>query len=707
MDTHIGHKFRIKVEGDDSIEPIDITITTSVQSEVVTFNETWSSLAVTSEVEYERQQSAQKIEDILKRSKRPSTKKVVNDAVKSCADMRANSEEYFKCVATGVKPRVSEIEKSSAETTTLRNTLSTHLRNYTCKDMSLHTSSSVSTEVYSDPLFNHGQEVLIHTLLAKTDVNVWMVDNFITAEESDILLKFGQPRLVRATVSGEDGTSVVSENRKAQQAVYDSHTRNKDADPLWYVCIITRLRNFFLLFEYIHTYIIILYTYYRPLFKRILAITNHRTNYGLGEEGQEHFAIIQYNPTDEYTPHCDGSCDGMKHMKGGRVATAVMYLKQPDVGGGTIFTNTNLHVKPRNNTVVFFSYRAGDGTMDDNRYTEHSGCPVVEGEKWIATFWMREGVSKTDPWTNFDPNGRRMHPERTLNDTTATTGDDSSDSEYVDTEALENASLLESYVLYLDQFLVRYIHTTFLPVTDFVFQHIKNAFYKTEATARVYDLIEDQYLRSLAILFPNNPGFMGSVLLTTVPVLSGGLLFLITFTVWLLGGFRKTTRGHRMLFRPLEKAGPDDYHRVVAGGLNDRTGSLPLADRLQAVEHEDGAATATSHTSSHTGEYYKAAAAAAAALEEGRQQLDETNDDLAEGAKPVRRGRKSFAGESSTLDYSAADEPSSTQRSKTPKRAPVRRQGRTSGFANDESPFVPATGRRSRSKTPGSARKRS
>ncbi len=45
--------------------------------------------------------------------------------------------------------------------------------------------------------------------------------------------------------------------------------------------------------------------------------------------------------------------------------------------------------------------------MDDG-YTEHSGCPVVKGEKWITTAWMREGVTKEDSWTRFDPSGVRL-----------------------------------------------------------------------------------------------------------------------------------------------------------------------------------------------------------------------------------------------------------------------------------------------------------
>ncbi len=45
--------------------------------------------------------------------------------------------------------------------------------------------------------------------------------------------------------------------------------------------------------------------------------------------------------------------------------------------------------------------------MDDG-YTEHSGCPVVSGEKWITTFWMRYGVTAEDDWTKFDPSGIRL-----------------------------------------------------------------------------------------------------------------------------------------------------------------------------------------------------------------------------------------------------------------------------------------------------------
>jgi hypothetical protein len=55
---------------------------------------------------------------------------------------------------------------------------------------------------------------------------------------------------------------------------------------------------------------------------------------------------------------------------------------------------------------VFFHYRDGNGFMDSG-WTKHGGCPVLEGTKWIATQWIRDGVSDDDPWYHFTPTGDR------------------------------------------------------------------------------------------------------------------------------------------------------------------------------------------------------------------------------------------------------------------------------------------------------------
>ena len=142
---------------------------------------------------------------------------------------------------------------------------------------------------------------------------------------------------------------------------------------------------------------------------RSIIITTRHGDIGseLGPEGQEGLTIIQYDLDDEYTPHCDGDCTGAAHLMTGRVATAVLYCQVAELGGATTFTKSDIFVKPKRGMATFFTYKGKNGLMDDG-YTEHSGCPVLRGEKWITTAWMREGVSQTDPWQAYDPNGIRL-----------------------------------------------------------------------------------------------------------------------------------------------------------------------------------------------------------------------------------------------------------------------------------------------------------
>lgn len=97
-------------------------------------------------------------------------------------------------------------------------------------------------------------------------------------------------------------------------------------------------------------------------------------------------------------------------MTRGRVASAVMYCTVPLAGGATTFTRANLFVKPTPYAATFFAYKGADGLMDQG-YTEHSGCPVLEGEKLITTFWMREGVDAQENWTKYDPSGLKILTE--------------------------------------------------------------------------------------------------------------------------------------------------------------------------------------------------------------------------------------------------------------------------------------------------------
>lgn len=109
-------------------------------------------------------------------------------------------------------------------------------------------------------------------------------------------------------------------------------------------------------------------------------------------ENGEGLQILRYGPGAEYKPHYDyfdleqpGSPKNL--LRGGqRVASLVCYLNTPSKGGSTVFPDVQLEVAPIKGNAVFFSY---DRPHPMTR-TLHGGAPVIEGEKWVATKWLRE-----------------------------------------------------------------------------------------------------------------------------------------------------------------------------------------------------------------------------------------------------------------------------------------------------------------------------
>ena len=121
---------------------------------------------------------------------------------------------------------------------------------------------------------------------------------------------------------------------------------------------------------------------------RIAAVT------GVPAEHGEGLQILNYKPGGEYQPHFDyfnpqrpGEARQLS-VGGQRIATLVIYLNTAEAGGATAFPRVGLEVAPVKGNAVYFSYLLPDGTLDDR--TLHAGLPVVSGEKWIATKWLRE-----------------------------------------------------------------------------------------------------------------------------------------------------------------------------------------------------------------------------------------------------------------------------------------------------------------------------
>ncbi|WP_394791542.1 2OG-Fe(II) oxygenase [Rhodoferax sp.] len=110
------------------------------------------------------------------------------------------------------------------------------------------------------------------------------------------------------------------------------------------------------------------------------------------EQNGEGLQVLNYQPGAQYKPHYDyfdpaepGTPTILKRG-GQRVATLIMYLSAPSSGGATIFPDVQLEVAPQRGNAVFFSY----DRPHPRTQTLHGGAPVLAGEKWIATKWLRE-----------------------------------------------------------------------------------------------------------------------------------------------------------------------------------------------------------------------------------------------------------------------------------------------------------------------------
>lgn len=106
-------------------------------------------------------------------------------------------------------------------------------------------------------------------------------------------------------------------------------------------------------------------------------------------EGQEPLNSVYYKDwDDQYRPHCDGECYGGPYRRGSRIATSLTYCEVASRGGYTLFTRSNLKVVPRLRDMLFFGYKLNPSTEGglarmDPGFTEHSGCPLREGTKWM------------------------------------------------------------------------------------------------------------------------------------------------------------------------------------------------------------------------------------------------------------------------------------------------------------------------------------
>ena len=194
----------------------------------------------------------------------------------------------------------------------------------------------------------------VHVLMTLRNPRVVVFGNLLSDDECDAMVADATPRLTRSeTVVVETGGNEINPSRTSQGMFF-----SRGETPL---C--------------------------QRVEARIAALLNWPVVNGEGLQ------VLHYRPGAEYKPHhdyFDPARPGMAAVlrRGGqRVATLVMYLNTPLQGGGTTFPDVSLEVAPIKGHAVFFSY---DRPHPLTR-TLHGGAPVIAGDKWVATKWLREG----------------------------------------------------------------------------------------------------------------------------------------------------------------------------------------------------------------------------------------------------------------------------------------------------------------------------
>lgn len=186
---------------------------------------------------------------------------------------------------------------------------------------------------------------------------VVVVHGFLSEEECAHLIEIAKPALLRSTVVDLDSKVSKLDDRRTSQGMFFPYNMNDS--------IVAAIEE------------------------RIAKFTN------IPRENGENIQVLHYDVGGEYQPHHDyfdiSTVGGRYHCQRGgqRRASFLMYLNTPEAGGETIFPRLNIKVKPVKGDALLFYNSDPQGNVDP--LSLHGGAPVIAGEKWIATRWLRLG----------------------------------------------------------------------------------------------------------------------------------------------------------------------------------------------------------------------------------------------------------------------------------------------------------------------------
>jgi prolyl 4-hydroxylase len=114
---------------------------------------------------------------------------------------------------------------------------------------------------------------------------------------------------------------------------------------------------------------------------------------GLPALNGEFLQILRYRPGEEFRPHVDyfneGGAGAYQSLADGgqRVQTVLIYLNDDYTGGSIRFPKLQLDIKGRPGDMLHFHNLGADGL--GHRDSLHAGLPVMAGEKWLLSQWIR------------------------------------------------------------------------------------------------------------------------------------------------------------------------------------------------------------------------------------------------------------------------------------------------------------------------------
>lgn len=192
----------------------------------------------------------------------------------------------------------------------------------------------------------------VNILLKMEKPYILYLDNVLSSEECDQLIQLSKERLKPSTVIDQRTGEIKLATGRTSKGTYFSFDENE---------LISKLE------------------------KRISEITNTPVENGEGLQ------VLKYEVGEEYKLHFDFfPTNKVDNSKGGqRIGTFLLYLNDVEAGGETVFPKVGLSIVPKKGAAVYFHY--GNSKDQVDRKTLHASIPVSNGEKWVATKWIRKG----------------------------------------------------------------------------------------------------------------------------------------------------------------------------------------------------------------------------------------------------------------------------------------------------------------------------